>query len=74
MSSNKSSKKKLPQEKNPETRPAKRRGKVWQTLALPVLAVFTGLLVGAIVIIVTRCECDRSLRNFFQRSAQRARR
>ena len=42
-----------------------KRGRVWQTLAMPLLAIFTGLLVGAIVIVVTDANVIEAYRNFF---------
>lgn len=41
-------------------------GRAWQTVAMPLLAVFTGLLVGAIVIVVTDARVLAAYRNFFQ--------
>lgn len=41
-------------------------GRAWQTVAMPLLAVFTGLLVGAIVIVVTDAHVIAAYRNFFR--------
>jgi simple sugar transport system permease protein len=58
---------KKPQKATTQEPPAgKKRGKVWQTLALPALAVFTGLLVGAIVIIVTDANVIAAYKDFFR--------
>jgi len=51
--------------KTQEPQTGKKRGKVWQTLALPVLAVFSGLLVGAVVIIVTDANVIAAYKDFF---------
>jgi ABC-type uncharacterized transport system permease subunit len=42
-----------------------KNSRLWQTLAMPLLAVFTGLLVGAIVIIVTDASVIAAYKNFF---------
>ena len=39
--------------------------RIWQTLAIPLLAVFTGLLIGAIVIVVTDAAVIAAYKNFF---------
>jgi len=55
-------------QKTGEVIPVPARGKqslLWQTLALPLLAVLTGLLVGAIVIVVTDAQVLAAYKNFF---------
>lgn len=44
----------------------KKHSRVWRTLAMPLLAVLTGLLVGAVVIIVTDPQVIAAYKNFFQ--------
>jgi hypothetical protein len=44
---------------------AKKPSKVWQTIAIPLLAVLTGLLVGVIVIIVSDAQVVAAYKNFF---------
>ncbi len=41
-------------------------GKVFQTLLIPVLSIFTGLVFGAIVIVATDASVIAAYRNFFQ--------
>jgi simple sugar transport system permease protein len=38
----------------------------WQTILIPLLAVFTGLVIGAIVIVVTDATVVAAYRNFFR--------
>jgi ABC-type uncharacterized transport system permease subunit len=45
--------------------PKGKKSKVLQTLALPLLAVLTGLLVGAVVIIITDPQVIAAYKNFF---------
>lgn len=56
--------------KQPATGAKKERGilipPAWQTLLLPVLAVFTGLVIGAIVIVITDAAVVATYRNFFR--------
>ena len=66
MTSKKANETKPQKTKTQEPQTGKKRGKVWQTLALPALAVFSGLLVGAIVIIVTDENVIAAYKNFFQ--------
>ncbi|MGC8856246.1 MAG: ABC transporter permease [Anaerolineae bacterium] len=52
-----------------ESRPtseAKRSGSVWETLLVPLLSVFTGLVIGGIVIAVTDAKTVAAFGNFFQ--------
>jgi simple sugar transport system permease protein len=66
VTSKKANEKKPQKTKTQEPQTGKKRGKVWQTLALPALSVFSGLLVGAIVIIVTDANVIAAYKNFFQ--------
>ncbi|MGQ9494307.1 MAG: ABC transporter permease [Anaerolineae bacterium] len=60
----------LAQEKQTATKVRRRRGflisPARQTLLLPVLAVFTGLLIGAIAIVITDATVIAAYRNFFR--------
>jgi general nucleoside transport system permease protein len=62
-----SKKKTRPGKKDP-AQTEKKAGKgarIWQTLAIPLLAVFTGLLIGAIVIVTTDAAVIAAYKNFF---------
>ena len=61
-------------EKDPQKTPAveaqvvlqkKKSHLSWQTVLIPILAVLTGLLIGAIVVIVTNVDVLTTWRNFF---------
>ncbi|MEZ0395293.1 MAG: ABC transporter permease [Anaerolineales bacterium] len=49
-----------------ENKKEKGRPGTWQVIAMPLLAVLTGLLVGAIVIVVTDAHVIAAYRNFFR--------
>ncbi len=48
---------------SPERQP---RSSFWQELLIPVLAVFTGLVAGAVIIVVTDATVMAAYRNFFR--------
>ena len=54
---------------SPRRQPGVRPPQAWQSVFLPALAVFTGLLIGAIVIVVTDATVMTAYRGFFRAPA-----
>ena len=50
----------------PTERRKKKTSRFWQTLTMPLLAVLTGLLLGAIVIVISDVQVIAAWKNFFQ--------
>ena len=53
-------------EKKPTKKNKEKKNRIWQTLTMPLLAVLTGLLVGAVVIVISDTQVIAAWKNFFQ--------